>query len=185
MLPVSPGSRIFGSCGVSEGNKTPRLEGCGNSPLGGSHQLGRDKKFFGAWACYYKQFVSAYSEHASPLNALTRKNTKFSWGAEQQSAFDYLKNALMSPPCLGTIRRSGRLIVDTDACDVAIGAVLHQEQDGEERVLGYYSKGLNNAQKNYCTTKKELLAIISTLDHWDTYLSCVSEPLFYVRTMQP
>ena len=93
----------------------------------------------------------------------------------------FLKYALASFPCLGTIQRNGQIIVDTDACDVAIGAVLHHVQEDAERVLGYYSKSLNSAQCNYCTTKKELLAIVAMLDHWDVYPSSVSEP-FVLRT---
>ena len=68
----------------------------------------------------------------------------FIWGEQQREAFAFLKNALASFPCLGTIQRDGQLIVDTDACDVAIGAVLYQIQEGAERVLGYYSKSLNS-----------------------------------------
>ena len=49
-------------------------------------------------------------------------------------------------------------------------------QNDTERVLGYYSKSLNSAQRYYCTIKKELLAIVATLAHWDVYLSCVSKP---------
>ena len=50
-----------------------------------------------------------------------------------------------------------------------------------ERVLSYYSKSLNSAQRNYSTTKKELLAIIAMFNHWDVYLSCMIEP-FSLRT---
>ena len=101
------------------------------------------------------QALCAYSKHAAPLNLLTRKDTPFIWGPEQQAVFDYLF------PCLGTTQRHRQLVVDTDACDVAIGAVLHQVQGDAQRVLGYYSKSLNSAQHNYCTTKKELLAIVA------------------------
>ena len=87
-----------------------------------------------------------------------------------------LKSALASYTCLGTIKRHGLLVVDTNACDVAISAVLHQVQEGEDRVLGYYSKTLNSAQLNYCTTKKELLAIVATFNQRNVYLGCVSEP---------
>ena len=86
------------------------------------------------------QFIESYSLHAAPLNLLTRKNTPFIWGSEQKQAFHNLRDALSAHPCLGTIRRHGQLVVDTDACDVAIGSVLHQIQEGTERVIGYYSK---------------------------------------------
>ena len=125
-------------------------------------------------ACYYKYFVPNYSAHAAPLNSLTRKEVLFLWGKEQQEAFERLKNALATYPCLGSIKRHGLLVVDTDTCDVAIGAVLHQVQDCAERVLGYYSKTLNSGiNRNYCTTNKE--AIVAAFNQWNVYLSCVSE----------
>ena len=130
--------------------------------------------FFLRLACYYYHFVPNYSAHAAPLNSLTRKEVPFLWGKEQQEVIERLKSALATYPCLGTIKHHGLLVVD--ACDVAIGAVLHQVQDGTERVIGYYSKSLNSAQRNYCTIKKELLAIVATFNQWDVYLSCVSEP---------
>ena len=124
--------------------------------------------------CYYKHFVADYSAHAAPLNTLTRKEVPFLWGTIQQETFDRLKNAFASYPCLKIIKCHGLLVV-------AIGAVLHQVQEGEKRVLGYYSKTLKSAQRNYCTTKKELLAIVATFNQWDVYLSCVSEP-FVLKT---
>ena len=132
-------------------------------------------------ACYYKHFVPNYSAHAALLNFLTHKEVLLIWGKGQQEAFERLKNALATYPCLGTIKRHGLLVVDTDACDVAICAVLHQVREGAELVLGYYSKSLNSAQQNYCTHKKELLAIVATFNQWDVYLSCMSEP-FVLRT---
>ena len=83
-------------------------------------------------SCYCKLFVPDYSAHAVPLNSLTRKGVPFVWGLEQQEAFEKLKSALQTYPCLGTIKRHGLLVVSTDACDVAIGKVLHQVQDGAE-----------------------------------------------------
>ena len=91
---------------------------------------------------------------STPKRALTRKEVPFLWGKVKQEAFEWLISSLGSYPCLGTIDRQGLLVVDTDACDIAIGTVLHQVQEGKERVLGYYSKTLNSAQRNYCTTKK-------------------------------
>lgn len=51
-------------------------------------------------------------------------------------------------------------LLDTDTNDIAIGAVLSQEVDGEERVIAYASKCLNKAERKYCTTRKELLAVV-------------------------
>ena len=85
-------------------------------------------------ACYYKHFIGDYSKHAAPLNRLTRKDTPFIWGEQQREAFAFLKHALASFPCLGTIQRDGQLIVNTDACDEAIDSVLNQVQEGAEKV---------------------------------------------------
>ena len=132
-------------------------------------------------ACYYKHLVPDYSTHAALLNTLTHKEVPFLWGKRQQERFDRLKNALASYPYIRIIKCHWLLVVDTDACNMAIGTVLHQVQEGVERVLGYYSKTLNSAQRNYCTTKKELLAIVAMFNQWDVYMSCVSEP-FVLRT---
>ena len=130
---------------------------------------------------YYRRFVKNYAEVAHPLVALLKKGKQYEWGSEQQRSYELLKQALISYPCLGTIRPSGRLILDTDASDYAVGAVLSQLQDDEERVLGYFSRTLNDAQTRYCTTKKELLAVKSGLEFWDHYLQNPSEP-FLLRT---
>jgi len=51
-------------------------------------------------------------------------------------------------------------ILDTDACDVSIGAVLSQMQGGEEKVIAYAPKSLSKSERNYCVTRKELLAVV-------------------------
>jgi hypothetical protein len=63
-----------------------------------------------------------------------------------------------------------RFIVDTDANNVGIGGVLSEVQDGQERVIAYYSKMLNKAEGNYCVTRQELLAIVRGLEHFHKYL---------------
>ena len=57
-----------------------------------------------------------------------------------------------------------------DANDFAIGAVLCQREDGKPYVIYYASKTLNEAQRNYTTTKKELLAVVFALDKFHAYL---------------
>ena len=61
-------------------------------------------------------------------------------------------------------------IVDTDASDYGIGGVLSQCIEGTEHVIAYYSKSLNPAQQKYCTTRRELLAVVATLDHFKGYV---------------
>ena len=73
------------------------------------------------------------------------------------------------PPPSGTVSSvasSPRAnILDTDACDVAVGAVLSQRIDGMERPIAFFSRVMNDTQKNYCTTRRELLPVICALQH--------------------
>jgi hypothetical protein len=64
----------------------------------------------------------------------------------------------------------GEYILDTDACDVSIGCVLSQIQDGREKVISYASRALNKAEKNYCVTDKELLALRNFIEYFRQYL---------------
>ena len=61
-------------------------------------------------------------------------------------------------------------IVDAHASNNALGSVLSQEQDGQERVTGYYSKCFNKAKRRYCSTRKELLAVVCSIKHFHHYL---------------
>ena len=65
-----------------------------------------------------------------------------------------------SEGCNDIISCSGEFILDTDAYDKAIGAVLSQVQDGEERVIGYAGRSLDKRKVNYCVTRKELLSSV-------------------------
>ena len=60
--------------------------------------------------------------------------------------------------------------MDTDASDVAVGAVLSQIIDGVERPIAFYSRVMNSAQRNYCPTRRELLAVVAALQHFRHYL---------------
>jgi hypothetical protein len=73
-------------------------------------------------------------------------------------------------PILAYPQPGKRFIVDTDASNVGIGGVLFQVQHGQERVIAYYGKTLNKAERNYCVTRRELLAIVRTLEHFRKYL---------------
>jgi len=71
-----------------------------------------------------------------------------------------LKEALISSPALALPGDEGIYVFDTDASNFSVGAVLSQKQDGEERVIAYASKALSRYERNYCVTRREMLAVV-------------------------
>ena len=121
-------------------------------------------------ANYYRRHIEGFSNIAKPLSDLTKKNRPFLWGDDQQQAFETLKNRLVNYPVLAPPIEDGKYIVDTDASNFAMGAVLQQEQNGVNRVIAYASKTFDAAQVHYCTTRKELAAVIFALKEFRHYL---------------
>ena len=117
------------------------------------------RKFLG-FTSYHRTFVKDFQEIAAPLNELLEKDAKFSWNEDRQKAFEKLKEVMVNPPILSLPRDTGDFILDTDASNSGLGAILIQVQDGEEKVLAYASCALTKEQKRYCTTRKELLSVI-------------------------
>ena len=137
------------------------------------------QKFLGL-ANYYRRFVSGFASIAKPLHRLTEKTAKFKWSLQCEQAFDDLKQRLTSAPILALPDFSNQFVLDTDASDVGIGAVLSQKQtDGSERVIGYASRVLSKPERHYCVTRKELLAAVSFIKHFRPYL--LGKP-FILRT---
>lgn len=121
---------------------------------------------------YYRRFIRGYSEVAAPLYKLSGKE-KFSWNPEAQIAFDSLKCRLTEAPILAlpdTRSEAGQFTLDIDASGVSIGAVLSQQIEGKERVISYGSKSLDKSQRNYCTTRRELYALVYFAKHFRAYL---------------
>ena len=83
----------------------------------------------------YRRFVHQFAKIAAPLHALTSKNAKFEWTDECEEAFEELKQGLITSPILAMPIDEGEFRLDTDASNFAIGAVLSQIQEGEERVI--------------------------------------------------
>jgi len=119
---------------------------------------------------YYRIFIKDFAKIANPIHKLTRKNTPFIWGPEQQRAFDMLKELFTSAPILKHADSNKQFIVETDASNFAIGAVLSQEFDGQLHPVAFMSKSLTNCQRNYPIYDKELLAIKAALEEWRHYL---------------
>ena len=96
-----------------------------------------------------------------PLYGLTKKGAEFCWTAECQEAFDELKRRLTSEPILALPTDDGTYVLDTDASDLGLGAILSQDQDGQEKVIAYASRTLGKPEQKYKTTRKELLAVMT------------------------
>ena len=127
------------------------------------------RSFIGLCA-YYRRFVPNFSAVCKPLFVLTQKEQPYFWGGPQHHAMETMKKLLTSAPILGYPRNEGRYILDCDASNIGLGAVLSQEQDGQEKVIAYASKTLNKPERNYCVTRRELLAIITFTKQFHHYL---------------
>ncbi len=119
---------------------------------------------------YYRKFILQHSEIVAPMVELTKKDKSFIWTEKAQRAFDKIKTAMCAPPILALPQPTGEYILDTDASNVGVGAVLSQVQEGKEKVIAYGSKTLTREQRNYCVTRHELLAVIVFLQQFRHYI---------------
>lgn len=114
---------------------------------------------------YYRRFISRYAQIASPLTELLKKGG-FVWGDTAEEAFELLKEALVSAPVLAYPDFSLPFIVETDACNIGVGAVLAQL----EHPVAYYSRKLSSVRQKASTYAKELWAITEAVRKWRHYL---------------
>ncbi|RVW71842.1 Retrovirus-related Pol polyprotein from transposon 17.6 [Vitis vinifera] len=120
-------------------------------------------------AGFYRRFIKGFSSLSKPLCELLAKDAKFIWDERCQNSFDQLKKFLTTTPIVRAPNWQLPFELMCDASDFAIGAVLGQ-RDGKPYVIYYASKTLNEAQRNYTTTEKELLAVVFALDKFRAYL---------------
>jgi hypothetical protein len=120
---------------------------------------------------YYRKFVKDFAEIARPLYDLVGSTKTWNWTSECDAAFNNLKEALTSEPVMVTFPNySHDFVLETDASEMAIGAVLNQVIDGEKKVIAYYSQVLDKHQRNYSITEKECLAVVKGIHHFRHYL---------------
>ena len=135
-----------------------------------------DVRSFIGLCSYYRRFIRGFSSIASPLTRLMEKSRTFEWDSECQSAFDELKLAITSDNCMAYPNDEGMFILDTDASATGVGAVLSQLQWDEsaqcelERPVAFASRSLTKTQRRYCTTRRELLAVVSFVCHFRHFL---------------
>jgi hypothetical protein len=115
---------------------------------------------------YYKWFTYGFADTAKQLIKLTGETQDFRWCPEVEVAFQLLKNTLCATPILGYPKQGEKFIADTGMSNDEIGGVLLHVQDGQKWVTAYHNKMLNKANRNYCITQWEILAIMRRLEHF-------------------
>lgn len=114
---------------------------------------------------YYRKFVRAYGILAKPLTNLLKRKA-FEWSTEAEEAFLALKKAMSTTPVLTLPDFSKQFVVETDACDSGVGAVLMQEN----HPIAFLSKALSAQHRSLSIYEKEFLALIMAVERWRSYL---------------
>src|SRR5215472_4077424 len=122
---------------------------------------------FLGFANFYRRFIEDFSTVAHPLHALQKKGVVWRWGKEEEAAFQRLKEKITASPVLTHPDPDRPYSLETDSSDFATGAVLSQAcEDSKWRPVGYYSKSLNEVERNYPIHDKEMLSVIRALQEW-------------------
>jgi len=108
---------------------------------------------------FYARFIPSYGSVVAPLHELRKKGVFFCWRETHQAAFDSLKRALCEAPVL-EIHNYEDFMIATDASDVDVSAVLHQDVNGALAPIAYHSRVLTPAERKYGTYEKECLAVL-------------------------
>ena len=120
---------------------------------------------------YYGKFLPNLATRLAPLYKLLGKKTTWRWRAEQDKAFQESKQLLTSSPLLVHFDSRLPLVLACDASAYGIGAVLaHRLPDGAEKPIGYASRTLNPAERNYSQLEKEGLSCVFGIKKFYAYL---------------
>jgi len=114
---------------------------------------------FLGFANFYRRFIKDYSWVARPLTELTKKTKQWTWNDEAEAAFEGLKQSFTTAPILAHFDAQKPVIIETDASDFAIGAVLSQrDEEGRLHPVAFHSRKFQPAEINYEIHDKELQA---------------------------
>ena len=132
----------------------------------------RDLLAFIGTSSYYRRYIRNFAGIAKPMTALLKKNKEWKWTQAEDEAFQTIKSSLVNKPVLMSPDFDKPFELYCDASDFAVGGVLSQRDDNnQEHPIGYFSKTLNKHEVNYAITKKELLAVVLTVENFAFYLN--------------
>ena len=117
------------------------------------------------------KFIPHLANKTKPLRDLLSKKNQFSWGADQQKAFNDLKDELSSTPTLEHYDPNKHTVISADASSYGIGAVLLQEDDnGTRKPLAYASRSMTSTEQRYAQIEKEALATTWACEKFSDYI---------------
>ena len=119
---------------------------------------------------YTARFIPDLATISEPLRRLTKKGVTFKWGPEQESSFQKLKSMLTNAETLAYFDQSAPTQVISDASPVGLGAVLVQQQHGQQRIVAYASRSLTDVETRYSQTEKEALGLVWACEKFHMYL---------------
>ena len=119
---------------------------------------------------YYRRYIRDYATITVPLTELTKKNQPevVKWTPAAEMAYSTLKNALTSSTVMSNPDPTKTFIIQTDASDVGVGAVL--SQGPEDRPIAYFSQKLLEWEQKYSVIEKECLAVVLGIWAFEVYL---------------
>ncbi len=129
------------------------------------------QRFLG-FANFYRRFIRNFSQLAAPLTALTSTKTAFRWSEAAEAAFTNLKSRFVSAPILIAPDPTRQFVVEVDASEVGVGAVLSQRSSSDDKMhpCAFFSHRLSSAERNYDIGNRELLAVKLALEEWRHWL---------------
>lgn len=135
------------------------------------------QQFLG-FATFYRQFIRGFSAIAAPLHTLTSPKVQFIWSPEADAAFQDLKCRFTTAPILIMPDPHRQFMVEVDASNEGIGAVLSWRSEKDEKVhpCAFLSQRLSKAEKNYDVGNRELLAVKVALEEWRHWLEGAEHP---------
>ena len=138
----------------------------------------KEVQIFIGFTNFYRRFIKDFSKICKPITETLKGDPrKFSWGSQQNKAFEELKTRFITAPILYHFFPDRETIVETGASNFALGCVLSQFKDKSLHPVAFHSRKLSEAERNYEIHDKELLSILQAFKEWPHYLVGTKDPI--------